>query len=371
METTKSHGPATAWPNPSIALHHAGAVGENHYYRALLRALPDVVLRIGADGTVLGIESPGVATRACLFSGAVGKNLAQVLPEEAAAGFVRSIDEVLGGQPMSVYEYESAENGSPLAYEARIIAYAAHEVLAVVRDATDRRSAEEALARAEWLAALGTLATSLAHELNNPIGAALLSAETILALNADAFPSDACVCLDNIVESLTRCGMIVKRLLTFSKNQPAERHVQDIYALLCRSCDLTRIYAERHNARMELAVPEGLPPVQVSPLDLELVLVNIIRNAIESRPDGAYVRISARQVLASIQITIADNGRGMTDEQKGRVFEPFFTSRRNTGGTGLGLHIADRIVREYGGEISIDSSAGEGTSVHVILPLTG
>jgi two-component system NtrC family sensor kinase len=305
-----------------------------------------------------------------VFRNAVGKHLADVLTHETAGRFMECLQESIAARTTGVYQYELVAENSASVYEARIVAHAAHEALAIIRDVTDREVIDQGLNRAERLAAIGTLATSIAHELNNPIGAALLSAETILSLPRSADSSEQVdVCLRNIVESLARCGAIIRHLLNFAKDQPAETQAQEVNALLCRSCDLTRLYAERAGVQLEVIENADLPLIEASPLDLELVLVNLIHNAVHSRSHGVHVRVGAELREDTILLFVEDNGRGMTSEELSRVLEPFYTTRRHDGGTGLGLHVANRIVREYGGELIFRSVVGQGTRVSVALPL--
>lgn len=238
-----------------------------------------------------------------------------------------------------------------------------------VEDITERKRAEKAIRRAERLNSLSTLSAGIAHEINNPVGAAMLAAETALAIKDD--PDEAKrfeKCLSNVVSSLDRCGRIVRNLLTFSRDEPAQKQPCQIGEVIQQSRDLARSYAERYRTTIRLALDRDLPEVVVGRLDMELALINLLRNAIEAGGKDGQVVIRAESANAGVRISVEDNGCGMTDEQKKHALDPFYTTRQSRGGTGLGLSITYGIVQDHGGTIEMKSAPGEGTTVTVTLP---
>ena len=139
------------------------------------------------------------------------------------------------------------------------------------------------LRRNERLAGIGLLAAGIAHEINNPAGAALLAAETALAImdSPDSGPQVA-ACLRNIVTSMDRCGRIVRTLLRYSREQPAERQACSINDVAKQALELARPYAEQHGAELRLELDSEAPLAPMNPLEIELVLVNLVRNAVEA-----------------------------------------------------------------------------------------
>jgi PAS domain S-box-containing protein len=239
----------------------------------------------------------------------------------------------------------------------------------MINDVTERERVAESLRRAERLGAVGTLAAGIAHEINNPVGAALLAAETALAIkddpdNAESFEK----CLNNVVTSLDRCGRIVRNLLTFSRDGTAEKQPCEISEVIRQSRDLAKPYAERHRTTIRLTLDRDLPEVAVGRLDMELALINLLHNAIRAGGEDGQVMIRAEAADSGVRISVEDNGCGMTAEQKEHVFEPFYTTWQTQGGTGLGLSITYGIVQDHGGTIEVDSTPGEGTTVTVTLP---
>jgi len=109
----------------------------------------------------------------------------------------------------------------------------------------------------------------------------------------------------------------------------------------------------------------------ISPIEIEQAIVNVLRNAIESRDSGAAISLSLTKRGKFAEIEILDDGRGISQEQRDHLFEPFYSTRTNEGGTGLGLSVAHGILTDHGGQIQIDSIPGEGTRVLMTLPVVG
>lgn len=242
-------------------------------------------------------------------------------------------------------------------------------VTAAVRDISDRQVAEAALHRAERLASLGTLTAGIAHEINNPVGAVLLTAESALAaLRESGSVAEVETSLREIVRSMERCGEIVQDILRFSKEDSGEKSVCDLNQIMRHLLDYVRPYADRHGCVVDLRLPDHPVPLMANPLEIELMVINLVRNAIEAA--GSVVEISVHPMPESrrIKLVVTDNGRGMNEEEKNHAFDPFYTTRTLAGGTGLGMSIVYGVVEDHAGTVSIESTAGNGTSVEVTLP---
>ena len=165
-----------------------------------------------------------------------------------------------------------------------------------------------------------------------------------------------------------RCERIVRGLVAFSRGEPGQKWPEDANQVLRRARDLTAGAAAEHQAAVEFLPCAGAVPILASSIALEQALVNVIRNAIQSRP-GAHVTLRTERRARSVRIEVRDDGRGMDCESLRHLFEPFFTTRAAEGGTGLGLPVAHRIIADHDGAIHVDSRPGEGTLVSVELPL--
>ncbi len=244
--------------------------------------------------------------------------------------------------------------------------------IAVFRDATAERNLEEALRRNERLACIGLLGAGIAHEINNPAGSALVAAETALSLKDTPGAGEQLgACLRNVITSMDRCGRIVRTLLRYSRQEPTERQACSLNNVVEQAVELARPYAESRGAELRVELDPGVPLAPMNPLEIELVLVNLIRNAVEAGRGRATVSIHTARSEAHVQAIVADNGCGMSDEQLAHVFDPLYTTRRQAGGSGLGMSIARGIVQAHAGRIEVQSRPGAGATVIVELPYGG
>ena len=238
------------------------------------------------------------------------------------------------------------------------------------RDATVEANLEEVIHRNERLACIGLLAAGIAHEINNPTGSALLAAETALELNDSPDASEPLnTCLRNIIASMDRCGQIVRTLLRYTQQQPTERQACSINDVAEQSLELARPYAQTHGAELRLELERNMPLAPMNPLEIELVVVNVLRNAVEAGEGRVAITIRTAKISDGVRIEISDTGRGMTEEQLAHVFDPLYTTRRRSGGSGLGMSIALGIVRQHGGRMEVQSRLGQGATVTIDLPI--
>jgi two-component system NtrC family sensor kinase len=244
----------------------------------------------------------------------------------------------------------------------------------------DRLKATQAqLLQAEKLSAIGQLVAGVAHELNNPLTSVIGYAQLLQEEFNDAArgeaprpAADLASDLQRIAEESERAARIVRNLLAFARRQSAARQEQDIAELMNRVLAL-RAYEFRLNAiALDTDFEPKLPAVLGDGGQLQQALLNLLLNAeqaMRARPDRR-IRVGARRVpeADAVELSIADTGHGISGENLRRIFDPFFTTREVGEGTGLGLSICYGIVRDHGGQISVDSRVGQGTTFTVLLP---
>jgi PAS domain S-box-containing protein len=222
----------------------------------------------------------------------------------------------------------------------------------------------------ERLVAIGTLTAGVAHQINNPIGAILNCSEYALICRDD----DEVLAIferalrDNLAEA-QRCAQIVKSMLQFSRDQPTAKWVEDLGRVVRRAHRVTSAYAHDRGANVALILAEDSILARISPIEIEQAIVNVLRNAIESKETGANVTLQLGRRDKSAFIEINDDGRGIPAENLERLFEPFFSTRTREGGTGLGLSVTHGVVIDHGGEVRVESVPGVGTRVLISLPL--
>jgi chemotaxis methyl-accepting protein methylase/signal transduction histidine kinase/PAS domain-containing protein len=234
------------------------------------------------------------------------------------------------------------------------------------REAATLERSEQALRRSERLASLGTFATGIAHELNNPLQNILLSAESALT---SSDPARRERLLGTIQNNAERSGRIIQSVLRFARDEESGRPLADINRILEHAADLVRteIPGERLSVTLELA--RELPDLACNSTEFEQVVTNLIRNAVQAHSGLCRMLIKSELLDGNARITVADDGPGIPQEHLEQVFDPFFSTRRADGGTGLGLSIAHRIVTAHGGTIRVASEPGQGARFTIELPV--
>ena len=229
---------------------------------------------------------------------------------------------------------------------------------------------EERLRRTARLASLGTLAAGIAHEINNPLNSMLMNAELgqIVARNLNGGQGTRIEELfARIIEDCRRCANITSGVLQFSRSDDAPKESGDINSVLQRSKDLLASFLPLYDMSCDLDLLEPAPPVSLNQTELEQALVNLMRNAAEA--GASKLRIRSRLDGDYLVISLRDDGPGIATESFGRLFDPFFSTRREQGGTGLGLSLVHRIVHDHGGTVSARNVADNGAQFDIRLPI--
>ena len=243
---------------------------------------------------------------------------------------------------------------------------------ATAEDVSERGRMEGQLLLADRMASIGTLAAGVAHEINNPLSFVLANLEfAIRELRRSGTEPEVVKALEEAREGGTRVREIVRDLKTFSRADDAAREPLDVGRVLRSALSLASNEI-RARARLEVQLAQT-PPVLASEHRLGQVLLNLLINAAQSIPDGEPSRHLVRAstgVLPDgrVRVSIADDGAGIPPEVRGRIFDPFFTTKPIGVGTGLGLSICHGIVVSLGGEITVESEVGRGSTFDVLLP---
>jgi len=222
------------------------------------------------------------------------------------------------------------------------------------------------------LAYLGEISTSIAHEINNPLGIIVLNAD-FLARRARAGKLDPDVAeeVERVCSAATRATLAAQKLLQFARystqRSPAKRKRVRPEPLIRETVELLRDRIVLADCRVEVNIAAELPRVPLDQQGIQQVLFNLLTNALDASKDGDTVRISA-EVSDAFLLSVADEGCGMSDELLAQAREPFVTTKELGRGTGLGLAISESIVKTHDGELLIETSPG-GTTVTVRLPL--
>jgi signal transduction histidine kinase len=236
------------------------------------------------------------------------------------------------------------------------------------------RSAEQNLVTAQRLAAMGTLAAGIAHDINNPLGG-MINAVRALG-REDLPPAKRMEYLALVEEGLERVGQTVQKVLQFTPHRVAPQAC-DLSSVAERALALARHRFESAGVAAEVEMPsEGLP-VFGDPWELQQVVLNLLVNSVDAVVErnrgtgrsGGRVRIGGSVSGADVRLQVEDDGAGMTEEQAARAFDLFYTTKEVGEGTGLGLSMVHSTIQSHGGRVELRSKKGEGTTVEVVLPL--
>lgn len=239
-----------------------------------------------------------------------------------------------------------------------------------LEDITEKRNAEIRNRRLENLASLTNLAATVAHEIKNPLGSISIYVQLLRkslvshGLSDDASMSKA---LDVVDEEIERLNKIVVDFLFAVRPLRFEFSPVDINALINSVTVLFAGEAESGGITLEKDTGTGLSLVWGDERYLRQMLVNLIKNAMSAVSPGGLITITSRQDEDKLVITIRDTGSGIPDEHLEKIFEPYFTTKID--GTGLGLAMAYKVVKEHGGDIRVQSELGKGTCFGITLPV--
>jgi len=231
------------------------------------------------------------------------------------------------------------------------------------RDITEKKKTEEFLRRSDKIAAVGQLASGIAHEIRNPLAAIKW---TVQLLNADREDEPSKKSVDLVLSELDRIDSIVSEFLMLAKPHHVTFLEKDLRSLLQLTVTLMNVQAHRHKVQISLDVADDVPKVRCDENQLKQVFINFIKNAIEAMPHGGELRIVVRRELEGVQIRFIDQGEGIPEEILAKLGEPFYTTKDK--GTGLGLMVSHKIVQDHHGTLIIKSKVREGTEIEVVLP---
>ncbi len=243
------------------------------------------------------------------------------------------------------------------------------QVILLNQDVTEKRRLEDSLAQSEKMAAVGQLAAGVAHDINNPLAAIIANTQLLQReLPADDERQES---LELIAKAGDRALRVVRNLLDFARQEHYEFAATDVNASIQSALDLIEHQLATHSIVIQRDLAADLPLIQASHDHLQGVWLNLLLNARDAMAgQSGEIRLSSLRHGDEIYVRVADTGMGIPTERLTRIFEPFYTTKQAGRGTGLGLSLCLRIVKQHGGHIEVESQVGQGTVFTIALPIT-
>lgn len=244
-----------------------------------------------------------------------------------------------------------------------------HRMAELQRETAERQRLEREAQRAQHFTLLGRLAAGISHEIRNPLAAVFLHVDVLeeeLKQPLPASPAQVTEALAEIRTNLTRLEDLVQDYLTLVRTSQLERTPHDLGAALLAWATEWQPLALRQSVRLRLEGLEELGTVAVHANTLFRALLNVVQNAVDAMPHGGTLTLAGQGTATHVQLHVRDTGSGIPAEHRAAMFEPLYTTK--PGGTGLGLYIVREIVTAHGGQVSVESVEGQGTTLTLTLP---
>jgi len=243
----------------------------------------------------------------------------------------------------------------------------------VAERTTALEQAQERVVQAEKLAAIGKLAASVAHEINNPLGiiganATDLQRQLARGVGADLDREEAGRSLEIIRSQVQRCKRIVDALLNYSRRRPSRPEVANLRAFLDETVELVRHRARAEEKPLTLEIEEPPPSFAILQTHLQQALINLLENALDATDRGQRITVGAARTAAGMSLWVENEGQGVPAAVQESIFEPFFTTKPPGSGAGMGLAIAANFIRAQGGRLRYEDAPTGGARFVIDLP---
>jgi len=312
---------------------------------------------------------------------AIGRTIFEILHRQPADVLRGEFEDVFRTGRMQQFQIESSASGELRTYRITKIPMRLDDtdvshVITIGEDITEWREAQEGFAQAEKLAAIGTLAAGVMHEINNPLATIGASAEALaLVVSEEGMASRRLATalpesLQLIEHEVHRCKGIVEGVLDFSRPKKSVRVLLDINSVLEKTLFLLKHHSRFKKLTVKLETQASLPFVSASEEQLVQVVMALLINAMDSMSERGTIVLRTRVDTArnSVIAEVIDQGEGIRATELSKIFEPFYTTKPPGRGTGLGLSICYSLVAENSGRIEVESVVGKGSVFRIVLP---
>jgi PAS domain S-box-containing protein len=339
------------------------------YTQSILRSITSGVITVGPDGSVATANPAAERMLSMSEFEMVPKPIGSLFRSDG--GISADVTKVLAGRlPLAMREATvTTINGGEVHVQAstsrmRAVGGSVLGAVVTLEDVSDIKALTDQLIRADRLAAMGELTAGVAHEVRNPLG--VIRASVQLLEDAKGDPARTSEAAEVIKQEIDRLDRVIKALLDFGRPSKPTMVRTDLNEVLNDVVLFTNRFAKQADVRIEERLDAELFPVRGDPDQLKQVFLNLVTNAVQAMErSGGTIIIRTRNVGEYVEVSVSDDGPGISSADLPKVFDPFFTKRAE--GTGLGLTIVHRIVDEHEGHIEVESRPN-GTLFRVTLP---
>jgi PAS domain S-box-containing protein len=238
----------------------------------------------------------------------------------------------------------------------------------------ERKRLEEQIFQTQKLELIGSLAAGVAHQLNTPLAVIMMRLQMLKEDLATIEQKAPLGQVDGILSAAKKMSTIIQDLLNFSRLPELKKEKVQIEFVLQQILSFVEVRARKQHVELQQNFSDNIPAFDADKNRLEQALLNIVVNALDAMPEGGTLSVSTAVTTQAemdyLRIEFRDNGSGMTADETGKIFDPFFTTKPVGQGTGLGLSVTYEIIRSHGGEIKVISEKGDGSTFHVLIPLS-
>ena len=353
-------------------------------YEYIVSASKDLLALINRDYVYEAASASFLQAHKRSAEEVIGKSISEILGEDLFKEVIRpQLEKGFAGQTVRFQQQiEFPETGRRTMDVAYFPRYDKTGVLSALvlnaRDITETRQLEEKLMQSQKMESIGTLASGVAHEINNPINGIMNYAQLIIDRVEKENPAKELA--GEIIHETQRVAKIVRNLLTFARHEKQSHSPAQLSDIVASVLSLIQTVMRHDQIDLRIDIEEDLPNIKCRSQQIQQVLMNLMTNSRDALnqkyPDynpEKQLRISARWIdkrgRQFIRTTVEDFGTGIAPDVRGRMFDPFFTTKPKEMGTGLGLSITYGIVKEHRGELTVESEPGHFTRIHMDLPV--
>ncbi|WP_349408865.1 PAS domain S-box protein [Pseudalkalibacillus sp. SCS-8] len=337
-------------------------------YRSLFLHNPDGIYSINLKGELTSINPAIIRITGYTEAEQIGRHYSEFLLKEDQEQVIKKYESIFSGETIEFEKRMKRKNGDTII--VRVIGFpmiVENEIIGmygILRDITDEKRSEELLRRSEKLTVVGELAAAVAHEIRNP----LTSIKGFIQMLENGVPEKE-LYYQIVLSELDRIEQIISELLVLAKPQSICFQKKKIGNLITHVLKLLEGQANLHNIQFNMDLEAGSEMINCEENQLKQVFINLIKNAIEVMPNGGTITVTCKKAEKNnLLIRIVDEGPGIPKDRLSRLGEPFYTTKEK--GTGLGLMVSFKIIKDHQGSMHFSSTVKKGTTVDVLLPLS-